>query len=163
MKGHIRERSPGHWAIVLDVRDPATSKRRRKWHAFAGTKRQAQNECARLMRRSMAIPEPANHCGRAHGAVARTCTFTGLAQDVRAVLRGRPRKHPTGPRSCAAHQASTSTDFRNVWQSPFQWPKRRQRRAFACERPLHASALERGIAGPRTRMAAADVEPGSFN
>ena len=23
MKGHIRERSPGHWAIVLDVRDPS--------------------------------------------------------------------------------------------------------------------------------------------
>ena len=49
MKGHIRERSPGHWAIVLDVRDPATGKRRRKWHAFAGTKRQAQVECARLI------------------------------------------------------------------------------------------------------------------
>jgi hypothetical protein len=27
MKGHIRERSPGHWAIVLDVRDPQTGKR----------------------------------------------------------------------------------------------------------------------------------------
>jgi integrase len=49
MKGHIRERSPGHWAIVLDVRDPATGKRRRKWHSFAGTKRQAQIECARLI------------------------------------------------------------------------------------------------------------------
>jgi len=24
MKGHIRERSPGHWAIVIDVRDPKT-------------------------------------------------------------------------------------------------------------------------------------------
>ena len=22
MKGHIRERSSGHWAIVLDTRDP---------------------------------------------------------------------------------------------------------------------------------------------
>jgi hypothetical protein len=32
MKGHIRERSPGHWAIVIDVRDPATSKRKRRWH-----------------------------------------------------------------------------------------------------------------------------------
>jgi integrase len=49
MKGHIRERSPGHWAIILDVRDPATGKRRRKWHTFAGTKRQAQIECARLI------------------------------------------------------------------------------------------------------------------
>jgi hypothetical protein len=47
MKGHIRERSPGHWAIVLDIRDPETGKRRRKWHNFAGTKREAQVECAR--------------------------------------------------------------------------------------------------------------------
>ncbi|TKT78394.1 tyrosine-type recombinase/integrase [Aquamicrobium sp. LC103] len=49
MKGHIRERSPGRWAIVLDLRDPETGKRRRKWHSFAGTKRQAQVECARLI------------------------------------------------------------------------------------------------------------------
>jgi integrase len=49
MKGHIRERSPGHWAIVLDTSDPATGKRRRKWHSFRGTKRQAQIECARLI------------------------------------------------------------------------------------------------------------------
>ena len=49
MKGHIRERSPGHWAIILDTTDPATGKRRRKWHSFKGTKRQAQIECARLI------------------------------------------------------------------------------------------------------------------
>jgi Arm DNA-binding domain len=49
MKGHIRERSPGHWAIVIDVRDPATGKRKRKWHSFMGTKRQAQVECAKLI------------------------------------------------------------------------------------------------------------------
>ncbi|MBY3590590.1 site-specific integrase [Rhizobium bangladeshense] len=49
MKGHIRERSPGKWAIVLDVPDPETGKRRRKWHKFHGTKRQAETECARLV------------------------------------------------------------------------------------------------------------------
>ena len=49
MKGHIRERAPGHWAIVIDLRDPATGKRRRKWHSFIGTKRKAQDECARLI------------------------------------------------------------------------------------------------------------------
>ena len=49
MKGHIRERSPGHWAIVLDVRDVATGKRKRRWHTFTGTKRAAQIECARLI------------------------------------------------------------------------------------------------------------------
>ena len=49
MRGHLRERAPGHWAIILDLHDPATGKRRRKWHSFAGTKRQAQIECARLI------------------------------------------------------------------------------------------------------------------
>lgn len=49
MKGSIRERSPGHWAIILDQRDPATGKRKRKWHSYKGTKRQAQIECARLI------------------------------------------------------------------------------------------------------------------
>ena len=49
MKGHLRERSPGHWAIVLDVRDPQTGKRKRRWHSFTGTKREAQVECSRLI------------------------------------------------------------------------------------------------------------------
>jgi hypothetical protein len=49
MKGHIRERSPGRWAIVIDARDPETGKRKRRWHSFAGTKREAQIECARLV------------------------------------------------------------------------------------------------------------------
>ncbi|WP_419830608.1 tyrosine-type recombinase/integrase [Methylobacterium sp.] len=49
MKGHIRERSPGKWAIILDLRDPETGKRKRKWHSYAGTKRGAQKECARLI------------------------------------------------------------------------------------------------------------------
>jgi integrase len=49
MKGHIKERSPGHWAIILDVPDPQTGKRRRKWHSFKGTKREAQVESAKLI------------------------------------------------------------------------------------------------------------------
>lgn len=49
MKGHITERSPGKWGIVIDLPDPETGKRRRKWHTFHGTKRQAQTECARLI------------------------------------------------------------------------------------------------------------------
>jgi integrase len=48
MRGHIRERSPGHWAIILDLHS-ADGRRRRKWHSFAGTKREAQKECARLI------------------------------------------------------------------------------------------------------------------
>jgi integrase len=49
MKGSIRERSPGHWAVILDQRDPTTGKRKRKWHSFEGTKREAQVECSRLI------------------------------------------------------------------------------------------------------------------
>jgi hypothetical protein len=49
MKGHIRERSPGHWAIVIDVRDPATGQRKRRWHSFRGTKREAQIKRAELI------------------------------------------------------------------------------------------------------------------
>jgi integrase len=49
MRGHLKERSPGRWAIILDVPDPQTGKRRRKWHKFRGTKREAQIESARLI------------------------------------------------------------------------------------------------------------------
>ena len=49
MKGHIKERSPGKFAIVLDVRDPATGKRKQRWHSFRGSKREAHVECARLV------------------------------------------------------------------------------------------------------------------
>ncbi len=47
MKGHIRERGKGNWYAVLDIRDPATGKRKRKWHSLKATgKREAQIECA---------------------------------------------------------------------------------------------------------------------
>jgi integrase len=49
MKGHIKERSPGRWAIVLDITDAATGLRKRKWHSYKGNKREAQAECARLI------------------------------------------------------------------------------------------------------------------
>jgi integrase len=49
MKGHLRERSPGHWAIVIDVRDPQSGKRKRKWHSCKGTKRDAQIKKAELI------------------------------------------------------------------------------------------------------------------
>jgi integrase len=47
--GCLIERSPGHWAIVISTRDPATGKRKRQWHSFAGTKREAQAERIRLL------------------------------------------------------------------------------------------------------------------
>jgi integrase len=49
MRGHIKERSPGHWAIVLAVRDPVTGKSKRRWHSVKGGKRAAQVERARLI------------------------------------------------------------------------------------------------------------------
>jgi site-specific recombinase XerC len=48
MRGHIRERSLGRWAIVIDARGE-DGKRRRRWHSFAGNKRQAQIRCAELI------------------------------------------------------------------------------------------------------------------
>jgi integrase len=50
MKGHIRERGTGNWYAVLDERDPATGKRKRKWHKLdAMTKRKAQDALADLI------------------------------------------------------------------------------------------------------------------
>jgi integrase len=49
MRGSLKERSPGHWAIILDIHDPQTGKRRRKWHAFRGSKKEARIECSRLI------------------------------------------------------------------------------------------------------------------
>jgi hypothetical protein len=46
---HVRERSPGRWAIIFRERNPATGKRSRKWHSFKGTRREAQIEAARLL------------------------------------------------------------------------------------------------------------------
>jgi integrase len=48
MSGHIVERGPNRWAIVLETRD-ATGKRKQRWHSFKGTKRDAQKELARLV------------------------------------------------------------------------------------------------------------------
>ena len=48
MKGHIRERSPGHWAIVIDIRDPPRAEAE-EMAQLCRTKRQAQIECARLI------------------------------------------------------------------------------------------------------------------
>lgn len=50
MKGQIRPRGEGSWAIVLDVgHDPITKKRQQKWHTVRGTKRDAQREMTRLL------------------------------------------------------------------------------------------------------------------
>src|SRR5262245_5366923 len=49
MKGHLRRRSANSWAIVIDQRDKATGRRRRRWYSFRGSRRQAEVERARLV------------------------------------------------------------------------------------------------------------------
>jgi integrase len=51
MRGHIRERGRNHWYAVIDIRDPITGKRRRKWHSLPDCKgkRQAETACSRLV------------------------------------------------------------------------------------------------------------------
>jgi integrase len=46
---HLRERSPKHWAIVLDDKDPLSGKRKRRWHSFVGTKAEAKIRGAQLV------------------------------------------------------------------------------------------------------------------
>jgi len=59
MKGHLRERSPGQWAIIIDLPREA-GKRRRKWISFHGTKRQAQVELHRLIAKRETLPVAGN-------------------------------------------------------------------------------------------------------
>jgi Phage integrase, N-terminal SAM-like domain len=49
MKGAIHRRSPGVFLIAIDHGRDAQGKRIRKWTTFKGTKREAQDECARLI------------------------------------------------------------------------------------------------------------------
>ena len=49
MTGHVRRRGKASWEIKFDLgRDPATGKRRIRYHSFKGTKRAAEIEAARL-------------------------------------------------------------------------------------------------------------------
>jgi integrase len=51
MKGHVRERGKGKWYAVLSVRDPETGKRKVRFLSLPNCKgkREAQNECARII------------------------------------------------------------------------------------------------------------------
>jgi integrase len=49
MKGTIHKRSPGVFLIAIDHGRDAMGKRIRRWSTFKGTKRGAQDECARLI------------------------------------------------------------------------------------------------------------------
>lgn len=50
MRGHLRERGPDRWALVVDLgRDPVSGKRKQKWVTVHGTKRQAQRRLNELL------------------------------------------------------------------------------------------------------------------
>ncbi|HHY94046.1 MAG TPA: site-specific integrase [Firmicutes bacterium] len=50
MPGHLEKRSKSSWTIVIDLgHDPATGKRKRLKRAFRGTKKEAEQELARLL------------------------------------------------------------------------------------------------------------------
>jgi integrase len=57
MKGHLRERSPGRWAIIIDLGPREGGKRRQKWFAFRGSKRAAQIEMHRLIAKRETLPD----------------------------------------------------------------------------------------------------------
>lgn len=49
MRGHIRERGRGTWAVVIELARSESGRRRQKWHTVKGTKRDAERELTRLL------------------------------------------------------------------------------------------------------------------
>jgi hypothetical protein len=154
MKGHIRERSPGHFAIILEHRDAATGKRKRKWHSFKGTKRQAQVECARLISEMNG------------GSYVDPSKVTVLQFLDRWLKHTKPNVTPkTHERSSDLLNKNIAPllgakilsklqpiDISEVRQGPRERSPRRQGRSFAKNRPSHAP---RPIHGPETGRAVA--------
>jgi len=49
-RGHIRQRGENSWSVVITMPpDPATGKRRQKWHTVHGERRDAERELTRLL------------------------------------------------------------------------------------------------------------------
>jgi integrase len=57
MKGHLRERSPGKWAIIIDLGPREGGRRKQRWFSFRGSKRQAQIELHRLIAKRETLPD----------------------------------------------------------------------------------------------------------
>ena len=47
MTGHLRERTPGHWQLKLDIGRDAAGKRITEFHTYRGTKRDAPGAACR--------------------------------------------------------------------------------------------------------------------
>ena len=131
MKGSIRERSPGHWAIILDQRDPATGKRKRKWHSFAGTKREAQVECSRLITamKGGTYQEPNKiTLGDFLSRWVDHIQSQVSPKVSRALCRHRQPEPQARARRRRAYQAEARPDFGSLQQGARQRPARRQGR-----------------------------------
>ena len=50
MRGHLKQRSPGSWSLVIDMGCDENGKRQQRWSTVRGTKREAEKELTRLLR-----------------------------------------------------------------------------------------------------------------
>lgn len=49
MKGHIRKRGKGSWAMVIELDKAPDGKHQQKWYTVRGKKKDAERELARLL------------------------------------------------------------------------------------------------------------------
>ena len=135
MKGHLRERSPGHWAIILDV-PLFHGKRKRKWHQFTGTKREARTNAPA----SSPSMRPAATWNRPRTTVAafldRWLEHMAVHRSRRARIERyaeiRPQEHRAAARRRSmSDEAAAGADFGGLLQGARQRSAGRQRRAFA--------------------------------
>jgi hypothetical protein len=149
MKGHICERSPGRWAIILDVRDPETGKRKRRWHSFAGTKRQAQVESARLiseMQNGTSV-DPSNLTVAAYFQHLAGARQTRAAHS-RALFRSVAEKPEARTWSGDAYEAKARSNLNGIREAHRERPARWEGRLVASHRPPRTpSAVLRARSG----------------
>ena len=161
MRGHLKERSPSRWSIVLNTHDSNTGKRKPRWHSFKGTKREAQKECARLIAelQTGAAVEPSRRTVAAFLdqwlthmkplVAPRTHErYSELVRNNIAPLLG----------SVILAKLAPITGLDRLCEGSRQRPQERQRRAFPANRASHAPHPQTGAA---TGRALADAEPQS--
>ena len=114
MKGHIRERGKGNWYAVLDVLDPETGKRKRKWHKLDATgKKEAETEKAALITQLVTGTYIDPQKTTLAEYLERWLTATQaerLPSHVRAVHRTHYKKHKPFARQRAAEKAEWTPD-----------------------------------------------------
>ena len=160
MKGLFANALLGHWAIVIDQRDPATGQRKRRWHSFTGTKRTAQIECARLIselqRGTYLEPNKitvAQFLERWLEDVRR-----GSPQNARAIRRDREEEPQSAARRHGSNETAADADIRCLHQGSFRRPQRRQGRIVPEHGALHARRPQ-GCYGPGCTLADAAHNP----